>query len=185
MELVTIIIIAIGLAMDAFAVAMASGAAYKKMQIRHTLRIAIFFGVFQAFMPLIGYFAGQSSLKYIQNYDHWISFAILAVIGGKMIYEAFQLEKTTKNPARFDILLTLSVATSIDALAVGFTLSLFSMPILVDVAIIGIVTFVMSLFGIMLGKKAGHLFDNKIEIVGGIILIGIGLKILLEHLAAK
>lgn len=182
MELLTIILIALGLSMDAFAVSLASGAAYKKLHINHSIRIALFFGIFQALMPLIGYFAGQASCTYIKKFDHWISFAILAVVGTKMIYEAFQLKKTTKNPARIDILLTLAIATSIDALAVGFTLSLLSLNILLDITIIGIITFSLSLIGIFIGKKAGHLFDNKIEIIGGLILIAIGIKILIQHL---
>ncbi len=181
MELLTIIFIAFGLAMDAFAVSIASGAAYKKLHIVHTLRIAIFFGAFQAIMPLIGFFAGQSSLKYIQNWDHWISFAILSFVGIKMIYEAFQLEETTKNPAKIDVLLILALATSLDALAVGFTLSLIDLNILIEIAIIGIVTFILSLAGVEIGKKAGHLFDRKVEIFGGAILIAIGLKILIQH----
>lgn len=182
MNLILIFSVAIGLAMDAFAVSIASGAGYKELHIRHTVRIAFFFGAFQAIMPLIGYLAGQASMQYITNYDHWISFAILTFIGGKMAYESFQLEKATKNPAKIEILLVLAIATSIDALAVGFTLSLIKVPVLIAVAIIGVITFILSLIGIYLGKKVGHLFENKIELIGGIILICIGLKILLQHL---
>lgn len=169
--------------MDAFAVSIASGAAYKQLHIVHTLRIAVFFGGFQAIMPLIGYFAGQSFLRYIAGIDHWIGFGILFFIGAKMIYESFQLEKTTKNPANIDILLVLAIATSIDALAVGFTLSLMSLNILIGVGIIGLVTFVLSLAGVKIGQKAGHLFDNQVEILGGIILIIIGVKIVIQHYA--
>lgn len=184
MEIITILLIALGLSMDAFAVSIASGAGYKDLHIKHMFRIALFFGGFQAIMPLIGYIAGESFSKYISSYDHWVSFAILAFVGVKMIYESFQIEKAAKNPAELDTLLVLAVATSIDALAVGFTLSLLDLPVMLNVAIIGIITFVLSMVGVQIGKKMGHIFENKIEMAGGLILIGIGLKILLQHILA-
>ncbi len=170
--------------MDAFVVSIVSGGAYKQLHIRHALRLAIFFGGFQAFMPIIGYLAGLSVREYIQNYDHWIAFGILSAVGGKMIYESLKIESVEKNmdPSNIFVLLALSVATSIDALAIGITLSLITNSIIIAVIIIGLVTFVLSYLGIIIGKKFGHFFENKIEALGGIILIGLGLKILYGHL---
>ena len=184
MHLSTIIVIAVGLAMDAFVVSIASGGAYKQLHVRYALRLAIFFGGFQAFMPIIGYLAGLSIREYIQDYDHWIAFGILSAVGGKMIYESLKIESVEKNmdPSNIFVLLALSVATSIDALAIGITLSLITSYIIIAVLIIGLVTFVLSYLGIIIGKKFGHFFENKIEALGGIILIGLGLKILFQHL---
>ena len=184
MELLTILVIAIGLAMDAFAVSVAAGAADKQLHIKYALRMAVFFGVFQAVMPLIGYFAGESFKDSIQAYDHWIAFGLLMLVGGKMIYEAFQLQESedASDPTKLMVVFMLAVATSIDALAVGVTLSLVTSGILSAAAIIGIVTFAMSLVGVRIGVKIGHFCENKIEMVGGVILILIGLKILIEHL---
>ena len=188
MEVFTIIVIAVGLAMDAFAVSVAAGAAEKKLHIRHAMRMAIFFGAFQAIMPLIGWFAGESFKDSIAAYDHWIAFGLLTLVGGKMIYESFKLkgdDEDTPDPSSIIVVLTLAVATSIDALAVGVTLSLVTDSILFAVLIIGIITFVLSLAGIRIGMKVGHFFENKIEIFGGIILLLIGVKILIEHLVAS
>ena len=181
MSFVTIVFIAIGLAMDAFAVSITSGAAYKQLHLRHTLRMALFFGGFQAFMPLIGALAGLSFREYIADYDHWIAFIILAAVGGKMIYESFKITETEKNfsPTNILVLLVLSVATSIDALAIGITLSLVAASIVTAVTVIGLVTFVLSYLGVMIGKRFGHIFENKIEAFGGIVLIILGVKILL------
>ena len=128
MELLAVIAIAVGLAMDTFAVSIVTGAAYKQLHIRHTLRMAGFFGGFQAFMPVVGYLAGLSVRQYVSNYDHWIAFGILAAVGLKMIYESFKIkeERKTPNPANLAVVLVLAVATSIDALAVGITLSLIT-----------------------------------------------------------
>ena len=184
MNFLTIFVVAVGLAMDAFAVSIASGAAYKQLQVRHTLRIALFFGGFQAFMPLIGALAGLSVKDYIGDYDHWIAFVILAAVGGKMIYESFKITEAEKNnsPSNILVLLALSVATSIDALAIGITLSLVAASIITAVIVIGLVTFVMSYIGVMIGKRFGHIFENKIEAIGGLVLIILGVKILLEHM---
>ena len=184
MDFLTILDIAVGLAMDAFAVSIASGATYKQLEVRHTLRIAIFFGGFQAFMPLIGALAGLSVKEYIADYDHWIAFVILAAVGGKMIYESFKITEAQKNysPSNILVLLALSIATSIDALAIGITLSLVAASIITAVIVIGLVTFVLSYIGVMIGKKYGHIFENKIEAVGGLVLIALGVKILLEHM---
>jgi putative Mn2+ efflux pump MntP len=148
------------------------------------LRLAVFFGGFQAFMPVIGYLAGLSVKEYIQNYDHWIAFGILSAVGGKMIYESLKIESVEKNkdPSNIYVLLALSVATSIDALAIGLTLSLITNSIIIAVIIIGLITFILSYIGVLIGKRFGHFFENKIEALGGLILIGLGLKILYEHL---
>ncbi|OHB62042.1 MAG: hypothetical protein A2167_03570 [Planctomycetes bacterium RBG_13_46_10] len=185
MTLITIIIIAVGLAMDTFAISIVSGAVYKELHIKHALRIAFFFGVFQAIMPLIGFLAGMSIKNYITSYDHWVAFGLLCAVGGKMIYESFKIKpaEDSLNPSNIIVLLVLSVATSIDALAVGITLSFLRVSLVEVVSIIGLVTFVLSYLGVFIGKRYGHFFENKIEAVGGLILIGLGIKILLGHLA--
>ena len=184
MGLITIIVIAVGLAMDAFAVSIVSGTAYKQLKIKHALRIAIFFGGFQALMPLVGSLAGLSIRAYIASYDHWIAFGLLSSVGGKMIYESFKISPVEENfmPSNIFVLLVLSVATSIDALAVGITLSFLRVSLAKAVIIIGLVTFVLSYLGVFIGKKFGYFFENKIEAVGGLILIGLGTKILFGHL---
>ena len=184
MGLFTIIVIAIGLAMDAFAVSIVSGSAYKQLKIKHAFRMALFFGAFQALMPLIGSLAGMSVREYIAGYDHWIAFGLLSAVGAKMIYESFKITpaKENFNPSNIWGLLVLSVATSIDAFAIGITISLLPVSIAMAVVIIGLVTFAISYLGAFLGKKFGHFFENKIEAVGGLILIGLGVKIVFEHL---
>ena len=184
MNLITIIIIAVGLAMDAFAVSIVSGSIYKQLKVKHALRMAIFFGGFQAFMPLVGSLAGLSIKQYAANYDHWIAFGLLSAVGVKMIYESFRISSAEKSfdPANIFVLLILSVATSIDALAVGITLSLITSSIIIAVIIIGIVTFVLSYLGVSIGKRFGHFFESKIEVAGGLVLIAIGVKILIQHL---
>jgi len=184
MGLFTIIIMAIGLAMDAFAVSIVSGSAYKKLEVKHAFRVALFFGAFQALMPLIGSLAGMSVRQYLAGYDHWIAFGLLSAVGAKMIYESFKITpaKENFNPSNIWVLLVLSVATSIDALAIGVTISLLPVSIAMAVVIIGMVTFVLSYLGVFIGKKFGHFFENKIEAVGGLILIGLGVKIVFEHL---
>jgi len=183
-ELFTIIIIGLALAMDAFAVSIAAGAGYRQLKIRHAIRMAVFFGGFQAMMPLVGWLAGMSFREEISACDHWVAFGILLAVGTRMIYEAFKIDRATNpsNPANLAVLLTLAVATSIDALAVGITLTLVTDSVAAAVIIIGLITFVLSWLGCYIGKRIGHLFENKIEIIGGCILIAIGVKILIEHL---
>ena len=184
MDSLTIIIIAVGLAMDAFVVSIVSGSAYRQLHVKHALRMALFFGAFQAFMPLIGSLAGLTLREYIAHYDHWIAFGLLVAVGGKMIYESLKIKSVEENPdpSNIFVLLVLSVATSIDALAVGITLSLIAGSIIVAVIIIGLITFILSYLGVYIGKRFGHFFESKIEALGGIILIGIGTKVLIEHL---
>ena len=170
--------------MDAFAVSVASGFAIKKLEVHHALRIALFFGAFQAIMPIVGFLAGLRLRNALSQWDHWIAFILLAAIGGKMIYESFKLGSDRKqiDPLRLGVLLLLSIATSIDALAVGASFAFLNITIVAPVIIIGLITFATSFIGVFIGDKFGHIFESKIELIGGLILIAIGTKILLEHL---
>jgi putative Mn2+ efflux pump MntP len=184
MDLPLIFGLAVGLSLDALAVSIANGIVIHQLKFRHAFRIAFFFGAFQAFMPIIGWAAGSYFSSYIQQFDHWIVFGLLGFIGGKMIVESKSLDKHCRgiNCTHFPTLLTLSVTTSIDALAVGLSFAILNVNILLPVAIIGIITFAVCIVGIYMGNTLGHIFENKLELAGGIILIGIGLKILIEHL---
>lgn len=185
MSLSTIILLALALAMDAFAVSITSGITIGKMHLRHALRIAAFFGFFQAVMPIVGWSVGLFAADQIEAFDHWVAFALLTTIGGKMIYESFILEAENKkkaDPLNLYILFTLAIATSIDAAAVGISMSLLKVQIIQPALIIGVITFVVSFVGTIIGQKFGDLFGEKIEIIGGVVLIGIGCKILIEHL---
>lgn len=144
----------------------------------------MFFGLFQAVMLLMGWLAGSSLKDFIAGSDHWIAFGLLSLVGCKMIYESIKLESSKKetNPLNVYVLLILSVATSIDALVVGVSFAFEKIFIVVSIIVIGTITFLLSFLGIFAGNKFGHLFKNKIEIVGGLILISIGIKILIEHL---
>lgn len=183
---VSLFMLAVGLAMDAFSVALTDGMIIPNVKLRSALKIGLFFGVFQAVMPCIGYLLGKGFLRYIQSIDHWIAFVLLSLIGVNMIREAVTKQEETqaldKDPLDNKVLLVLAVATSIDALAAGVTLITIPIPILVCALVIGAVSFVLSVFGVYLGKKCGNLFGNKAEIAGGIVLILIGIKILIEHL---
>lgn len=179
-------LIGIGLSADAFSVSVCKGLNMKKLNIGHGYIIALFFGAFQAVMPLIGYLLGTSFSKYIEAFDHWIAFALLAFIGGKMIIEAVR-EKDGDEDEKTDTLkigelIVLAVATSIDALAVGITFAFLDVNIFFAILIIGVTTFALSLGGVLIGNRFGAKYKNKAEIAGGIILVLIGLKILLEHL---
>lgn len=184
MNPVTVLFIALGLAMDAFAVSIVAGSVYRQLRVRHALRMALFFGAFQAAMPLIGSLAGLGLKTYISPYDHWIAFGLLAFVGGKMIYEAFAIESAEKNldPSNLMVLLALSIATSIDALAVGVTLSLLTRSVVFAVVVIGLITFGLSYVGVVIGKRFGHFCESRIEVLGGLVLIAIGVRILLAHL---
>ncbi len=184
MELANISLIGIGLAADACAVSLSSGLLIKHIKLNKVLKIALAFGVFQAIMPLIGWITGLTFRKLIMQIDHWIAFIVLAFLGGKMIYEALQeLEEEKKfNPLDNYTLLGLAIATSIDALAVGFSLSVLKISILSAAAIIGVITFWLSFISVYLGHKWGGLCKFKLEIIGGVILIAIGGKILITHL---
>jgi putative Mn2+ efflux pump MntP len=184
MGLFTIVVIAVGLAMDAFAVAVVEGGTYKKLHLIHAFRVAALFGLFQAIMPVVGYFCGVGVSGFIEGYDHWVAFALLSAIGVKMLYESFRIKESSdkRSSSSVAMLLALSVATSIDALAVGVTLGLVEGSIAVAALIIGAVTFVLSYLGVYIGQRFGHFFESRIEAAGGLVLIAIGLKILLGHL---
>lgn len=184
MDTLTVLFIALGLSMDAFAVSITSGFTVRQLKIHYALKIALFFGLFQAIMPLLGWTAGFGLRDFISSIDHWIAFVLLTAIGIKMIYEARIIKEEEKEVVILSIyaLLLLSIATSIDAFAVGFSLSALNVSIVNPALIIGIITFILSFAGVFIGNRFGHLFESKIEIVGGIILIGIGIKILIEHL---
>jgi len=185
MNIITVIFIALGLAMDAFAVSVASGFQIKQQHLRHAMRIALFFGGFQALMPVTGWFAGISVRNFIMGFDHWIAFGLLFFIGVKMIYESKKLTpvEKTMNASNIYVLLVLAVATSIDALAVGLSLSFLKIAILTPALIIGFITFLLSFAGVYIGKRFGHFFESKLEVIGGLILIGIGIKILIGHIS--
>jgi putative Mn2+ efflux pump MntP len=180
---ISLFVIAIGLAMDAFAVSVSSGVVLKKMRIRHALLIASFLGGFQGIMPFIGWSAGNWVRTYIAAYDHWVAFLLLLVVGVRMIWESRKddAERVSIDPTNIYVLFVLAVATSIDALAVGLSLSFLNTAIVVPVLVIGLVTFAMCYAGAYVGNAVGHLLGRKIEAVGGLILIAIGIKIVLEH----
>jgi putative Mn2+ efflux pump MntP len=182
MNFITVFGIGIGLSMDALAVSVTNGCIIRKLKIHHALRIAFSFGFFQALMPVIGWGAGLSFKKYIQPIDHWIAFALLGFIGGKMIYESIACNEKIKDCLHYPTLFLLSVATSIDALAVGLSFSFLKVAIITPAIIIGLTTFIMCLIGIYVGNKIGHFFENKLALAGGVILISIGIKILIEHI---
>ncbi|NYB52970.1 MAG: manganese efflux pump [Methanobacteriaceae archaeon] len=183
MDIFSMFFLAVGLAMDAFSVSITRGMILK-CHLKYALTIAIFFGVFQALMPVAGWLAGSQLAALVELWAPWIAFTLLVIIGGKMVYEGFSHEEEAEICHIFSIrdILILSVATSIDAFAVGVTFAFLNTPILLPILIIGLVTFSMSFIGVYLGKQVGHLFEGKIEILGGFILIGIGLKILIESL---
>lgn len=186
MTLIDVFFIGIGLSMDAFAVAVCKGLCMKKLNYKHTLIIALFFGGFQALMPLLGFYLGTFFESYITKCDHWIAFLLLLYIGGKMLFDAIKESDddiVLPMDAKLDIkeLVLMAVATSIDALAVGITFAFYiNTKIFCNIAIIGITTFVLSFIGVAIGNKFGTKFKRKAEIAGGIILMLIGLKILLE-----
>jgi putative Mn2+ efflux pump MntP len=184
LDIVEILFIALGLAMDAFAVSVANGITTKHMKISDAFKMAIFFGSFQAFMPVLGWLAGFNLRNLISGVDHWIAFGLLGLIGCKMIYESFRLKRGNEETASLSlyVLLMLSLATSIDALAVGLSFAFLKIPIATPIIVIGTVTFLLSFVGVAFGSKFGHLLGRKVEIAGAVILICIGTKILIEHL---
>ena len=183
MGIVEMLLISIGLAMDAFAVSICKGISMKKMDWKKAIIIGIWFGVFQASMPIIGYFLGMTFEEIIISIDHWIAFVLLSFIGIKMIKETFNKDSESCNDdTSFKSMLILAIATSIDALAVGVTFAFLNVNIILAVSLIAIITFVISCIGVKLGNVFGDKYEKKAELTGGIVLILIGLKILLEHL---
>ncbi len=184
MSLLTIFLLAVGLGVDAFSVAIGIGASNNKKSWAPVLRLSLAFGLFQFVMPLIGWLAGSTVVDRIQSFDHWIAFALLVLVGGKMIREGFEKESDEQktDQTRGWPLFLLSIATSIDALAVGFSFSLLKTDLLFPAAIIGVVCFMMTAVGMIFGKGLARIFGRKVEILGGMVLIVIGMKILIEHL---
>ena len=182
MGIFELFILAVGLSMDAFAVSVCKGLSLGKITRKHMCLAGAWFGGFQALMPLIGYFAGRFFADYITKYDHWIAFILLVIIGGSMIKEAFGEEEEMDNSMDAKSMFILAVATSIDALAVGVTFAFLKVAIIPAVTFIGVVTFVCSAAGIKIGSIFGSRYKAKAEIAGGVILVLIGLKILIEGL---
>lgn len=187
MGFVEIFLIGVGLSMDAFAVSVCKGLGMHRVNYAHALVIALFFGVFQGLMPVIGWLVGSAFAVYATAVDHWIAFALLAFVGGKMLWDAFHDEgeeedETVTHKLNLRELFMLAIATSIDALAVGISFSFLQIDIVAAALIIGCTTFVLSLVGVVVGNRFGARFEKPSQIAGGVVLIAIGLKILLEHL---
>ena len=187
MDLLTLLTLAVGLAMDAFAVSICKGLAMREKVLKKGIIVGLWFGGFQALMPTIGFFLGTQFKDQITSIDHWIAFILLVCIGGKMVVEAVrdrdhEVVGKKDQPLDHKEMFLLAVATSIDALAVGITFALLDTPIIEAIVIIGCTTFVLSIVGVIVGNFFGTRYKKKAEIIGGIILILIGLKILLEHL---
>ena len=181
MNIIDILFIGLGLSMDAFAVSVCKGLAMKKMNIKKALVCSLYFGVFQALMPLIGYFLGSGFKNVVSSVDHWIAFVLLGIIGINMIKEAKSCE-TVNDAMDVKTMLTLAVATSIDALAIGVTFAFLKVSIIPAISIIGTTTFVCCFIGVKLGSIFGEKLKTKAEIAGGVVLILMGTKILIEHL---
>lgn len=192
MGFISIFMTGVGLSMDAFAVSLAKGICLKEDELKYSLRVSLFFGGFQALMPLLGWWVGRYFESYIKSFDHWIAFILLSIIGGKMLIEAIKGLKSSeddnipteceRDEFSYKKLTVLAIATSIDALAVGVSFAFLSVSIIPSITIIGITTFILSFFAVFLGKKLGEYMQSYAEIIGGIILIFIGAKILFEHL---
>lgn len=188
MSFASILLLAVGLAMDAMAVAAARGLAAPQAPWSDALRLALLFGAFQAGMPLLGWVAGARIGPWIAAWDHWIAFALLGGIGGKMLWEAFRGDEEASPEGgsfRLRALLVLAVATSIDALAVGVTLPLLRAPLLLTIATIGVTTALLSLAGVYAGRRFGARLGRRLDAFGGLVLIGIGARILVEHLSGR
>lgn len=183
MGILEILLISVGLAMDSFAVAVCKGLSMKKMNWKKAAIIGLYFGGFQALMPLIGFLLGVTFQDLVTAIDHWIAFALLGFIGGNMIKEAFYKDSENCNDnIDFKTMVVLAVATSIDALAVGITFAFLKVNIVIALLMIGIIAFLLSVIGVKIGNKFGDKYEKKAELAGGIILVLMGLKILLEHL---
>jgi manganese efflux pump family protein len=180
----SLLIIAVGLSADCFAVALCGSCAMKTLTRFQVLRASLSFGLFQAIMPVLGWLAGRMVVNFIGGFDHWLAFALLGFVGGRMLWESFHSEKEEKKTdfTKGWLLLTLSIATSIDALAVGLSFAFLKVNIVTAGLTIGITTFLVSIIAFILGRKVGEWVGKRAELVGGLILIGIGLKILLSHL---
>jgi putative Mn2+ efflux pump MntP len=188
MKLGAILLLAFGLSMDAMAVAAARGLAVRQIRFRHVAMVACFFGGFQALMPLFGWLLGSRVGHAIAAWDHWIIFVVLGGIGAKMLWEAFHGEEqaplSEADAFGFKVMLLLAIATSIDALAAGFTLPLLGAPLGLSLAAIGITTALLSALGLFAGHRFGAALGSRLDALGGLVLIGLGLKTLIQHLSA-
>ena len=185
MSLLEVFLIGVGLSMDAFAVSIGKGLGMRRIDYRTSFALAFSFGLFQALMPVLGWLLASSFAQAIESVDHWVAFALLAIIGGKMILDAVRGDDDgggSTSTVTFSELMLLSVATSIDALAIGITFAALAVPPFPAVAIIGITTFAFSLGGVVLGNRFGSRYERPAGILGGVILIIIGIKVLVEHL---
>lgn len=187
MDYITLLGIALALAMDAFAVALAAGAVLNPLTQRHLFRLGFHFGLFQALMPIGGWMIGMAVQKWISAYDHWIAFVLLAFVGVRMIKEAFdgKEDKAMVDPTKGLTMVMLSVATSIDALAVGLSLAMLGVSIWRPAVVIGLVAAILTILGMLLGRRLGNTWGKRVEVCGGLVLCIIGLKILLEHTLSK
>ncbi|MDD6395576.1 MAG: manganese efflux pump MntP family protein [Acutalibacteraceae bacterium] len=185
MGIFDLVVIAIGLSMDAFAVSICKGLSVKKVQPKHVITAGAYFGGFQALMPLIGYMLGKQFESMITSIDHWIAFVLLGIIGGNMVREALSGDDDVQNDSfSFKTMFPLAIATSIDALAIGVTFAFLKVNIIPAVLLIGVITFGFSAVGIKIGNAFGTKYKSKAELAGGLILILLGIKILIEHLMA-
>jgi putative Mn2+ efflux pump MntP len=187
MDWMSLIALACALAMDAFAVAIVTGLTLNPLSKRQVFRLSFHFGLFQALMPIIGWIAGNALYRYIAAFDHWVALGLLSFVGGRMFWEALHKDEgktASKDPTSGWDLVILSVATSIDALAVGLSLAMIGSTILIPAAIIGVIAAAFTVTGMLLGRRIGALWGKRVEMAGGLILMAIGLKILLEHLSA-
>ncbi|TQR32470.1 hypothetical protein DMB92_05065 [Campylobacter sp. MIT 99-7217] len=184
MDITSLFILACALSMDAFAVSLCKGFSVERLKFKHYMIVGVYFGGFQALMPVIGYFFGISFASFVEQIDHWIAAILLSIIGLKMIKESRQKEAcdTNSNEFGFKIMLGLAVATSIDALAVGVSFAFLKVNLWLCVLFIGVITFIFAGFGLKIGNKFGIKFKSKAEFLGGLVLVLLGLKILLEHL---
>jgi putative Mn2+ efflux pump MntP len=184
MDLFSVILIAVGLSMDAFAAAVVSGVIIRQPSIRQALIIALYFGGFQALMPVVGWYLGNIVSTWLCHVDHWVAFVLLVMVGVKMIRGGISESESSLdfNPLHLTVLLTLSIATSIDAAAVGLSFACLEMSIVRPIIIIGLTTFVFSIVGVFIGDRVGRLFGKRVEILGGLLLLVIGVRILVEHL---
>lgn len=184
MTFIELILVGISLSMDAFAVSVCKGLSVGAIKLKHMLLAGAWFGGFQALMPLIGYFLGSTFDQYVTSFDHWVAFVLLAVIGGSMIKESREKDPEQNASFAFMTMLVLAVATGIDALAVGITFAFLNVNIIAAVSIIGVTTFAFSAAGIKIGSIFGIKYKSKAELFGGIVLVCLGAKILIEHLIA-
>ena len=184
-DLISILLVAVGLSADCFAVALSSGISSPNPSWGKILRVAVAFGIFQALMPVIGWFLGRTLIDFISSFDHWVAFGLLSLVGGKMLYESFRHSDESaqvSDISRGWLLITMSVATSIDALAVGLSFALLNINLRLASPIIGIVALAITIVGFQLGRRAGRFMGKRAEMLGGLILLAIAIRILLSHI---